>query len=54
MSVSGRLVPVDKHRGVEVGVGVGLRLVEANSQEEIVGKLILEGARQAVLEGQWD
>ena len=32
MAVSERLVPVGKHRGVEVGGEMGLKLVEANSQ----------------------
>ena len=54
MAVSDRLVPVGKQRGMEVGGGVGLRLVEANSQYETVGKFILEEARKAALEGQRD
>ena len=32
MAVSERLVPVGKQKGMEVGVGMGLRLVEGNSQ----------------------
>ena len=31
-SMSERLVPVSKQKGMEVGVVVGLRLVEVNSQ----------------------
>ena len=52
MAVLEILVPVGKQRGMEVGVGVGIRLVEANSQLEIVVRFILVEARQAAPEGQ--
>ena len=54
MAVPERLVLVGKQKGMEVGVGMRLRLVEANSQYEIVGRFILSEARQATLEGQQD